>query len=74
LLQDGDTENADEVITICTPNKQSMVKIRAAPLPTDVTSLLEAHTELLRAMDKHLHFKGGQQNQKVLTERTLKAI
>lgn len=90
LLQDGDTENADEVITICTPNKQSTVKIRAVPLPTEVTHLLESHTELLKALDKHLHSKAGHQNKEqskkktedspsngnhmVLTERTLRAI
>jgi ribosome assembly protein 1 len=89
LLQDGDTENAGEVIAVSTPNKQSTVKIRAAPLPAEVTSLLEAHTELLKAVDKHIYSKAGHQNeeqndkkfedsssgsQMVLTERTLKAI
>lgn len=89
LLQDADKENAGEVITLSTPNKQSTVKIRAAPLPTKVTSLLEAHAELLKAVDKHIHSKASQQSeeqnskmfedslsgsQMVLTERTLKAI
>lgn len=48
---------------MCTPNKQSAVKIRAASLPAEVTGLLEAHTELLKAMDKHLHFKPGHQTE-----------
>jgi ribosome assembly protein 1 len=89
LLQVGDKENAGKVITVSTPNKQSTIKVRAAPLPTEVTSLLEAHIELLKAVDKHIHPKVGQQNeewngkifedslsgnQMVLTERTLKAI
>lgn len=85
LLQDGDKENAGEVITLSTSNKHSTIKIRAAPLPTEVTSLLEVHADLLKAVDKHIHSEAGQQNsemfedslsesQMVLTERTLKAI
>lgn len=69
LLQDGDRENADEVITICTPNKQSTVKVRAVPLPTEVTRLLESHTELLKALDKHLHSKAGQQNEEQINKK-----
>lgn len=67
--KDGDRENADEVITICTPNKQSTVKVRAVPLPTEVTRLLESHTELLKALDKHLHSKTGQQNEEQINKQ-----
>jgi ribosome assembly protein 1 len=70
LLQDGDTENADEVVTISTPNKQSTVKIRAVPLPTEVTDLLDSHSELLKALDKHLHSKSGQQNEEQSNMKT----
>ena len=31
------------------------------PLPREVTHLLESHTELLKALDKHLHSKTGRQ-------------
>lgn len=55
---------------MCTPNKQSTVKICAAPLPTEVTSLLEAHTELLKAMDKHLHFKAGHQTEEQSSQKS----
>jgi ribosome assembly protein 1 len=44
---------------MCTANKQSTVKIRAAALPVEVTALLEGHMELLKAMDKHLNFNCG---------------
>jgi ribosome assembly protein 1 len=46
------------------------VKIRAVPLPTEVTNLLEAHTELLKAVDKHLHSKTGQRNEEQNIERS----
>jgi ribosome assembly protein 1 len=55
---------------MCTSNKQSTVKIRAAPLPAEVTSLLEAHTELLKAMDKHLHFKAGHQTEEQSNQKS----
>lgn len=67
-LQDGYTENAEDVITICTPNKQSTVKVRAVPLPTEVTHLLESHTELLKALD--LHTNAGQQNEEQINKKT----
>ncbi|XP_069671578.1 elongation factor-like GTPase 1 [Periplaneta americana] len=84
--KDEGTEIVDDVITMSTPNKQLTVKIRAVPLPTEVTNLLESHADLLKALDKHLHSKTGQQTEEqngekctssstvVLTERTLKAI
>ncbi|KAJ9594763.1 hypothetical protein L9F63_013973, partial [Diploptera punctata] len=88
--KDGENETVEELISLSTPNKQSLIKIRASPLPTGVTDLLESHAELLKALDKHMNFKIGHQNkdnidesenldsdcesQTVLAEHTLKAI
>ena len=90
FLQEGENETVEELIILSTPNKQSVIKIRASPLPPEVTNLLENHAELLRALDKQMNSKLGPQNkdnnehsvyldvdhesQTILTEHTLKAI
>ncbi|XP_054286195.1 elongation factor-like GTPase 1 isoform X1 [Macrosteles quadrilineatus] len=54
----GKKESTDEsvgeggLVTIVTPNKQSVVRLRAAPLPQDITDLLENNLELLRTLDR----------------------
>ncbi|XP_046678882.1 LOW QUALITY PROTEIN: elongation factor-like GTPase 1 [Homalodisca vitripennis] len=50
----------DGVVTMYTANKQSVVKLRAVPLPQDVTTFLENHQELIRTMDRHLHAHGSE--------------
>ncbi|GLH14987.1 LOW QUALITY PROTEIN: Elongation factor G, mitochondrial [Gryllus bimaculatus] len=82
---EGDAET-EALITIHTSNKQSTIKIRAAPLPSDVTTLLENNMQLLKAMDRHFNSKventrdseemssEDAHNATLLTERTLKAI
>lgn len=47
------------VVTMLTANKQSIVKIRAAPLPPDITSCLENNQELIKAIDRDLHLRGS---------------
>ncbi|XP_047121853.1 elongation factor-like GTPase 1 [Schistocerca piceifrons] len=59
--------NEDGSVVITTANKQCTVKIKAAPLPTEVTQLLEENSELLRAMDHSL--AAG-----TLSGRTIEAI
>ncbi|KAJ2949706.1 hypothetical protein O0L34_g15638 [Tuta absoluta] len=55
--QNIDTTNnkeEDPVITIYTNNKQSRIKIRARPLPNEITDLLEKSTDLLKAISQHI--------------------
>lgn len=39
-------------IVMTTPNKQSIITLRAAPLPHDVVSVLENNTDLIRLINK----------------------
>ena len=77
----------EELIVLSTPNKQSVIKIRASPLPPEVTNILEDHVELLKVLDKHMNAKLAPQSidnsedsdiesesHTTLTEHTLKAI
>merc|ERR1719357_1581422 len=61
LKEEGSNE---ELITLETPNKQCVIKIRAVPLPSEVANLLENQSDLLRAMDK----QKGQLTSKTLME------
>lgn len=42
-----------------TPNKQSIIKLRAAPLPADVVALLENNSELLKIIDRRYYATFG---------------
>jgi len=42
----------EELVIMETPNKQCLVKIRAVPLPSKLSRLLEDQADLLRAMDR----------------------
>nr|CAD7397519.1 unnamed protein product [Timema poppensis] len=53
--QDDSTTNG--VVTMWTANKQSMIKIRAAPLPAEITTLLETNNFLFRVLDKQFKVK-----------------
>lgn len=55
LHQDVEEESASEggIVTMHTSNKQSVIRLRAVPLPPDVTTFLENNHELLRTLDKH---------------------
>lgn len=52
-LDKGDKEK-DPVITIYTNNKQSKIKIRARPLPIEITELLDRSSDLLKAVSQHI--------------------
>jgi len=47
-----DKESAEESVELQTPNKQSKIKIKAIPLPAEVTKLLEDSADILKALDK----------------------
>ncbi|XP_072938182.1 elongation factor-like GTPase 1 [Epargyreus clarus] len=44
----------DPVVNIQTNNKQSRIKIRARPLPREITDLLERSSDLLKAISQHI--------------------
>ncbi|XP_052742629.1 elongation factor-like GTPase 1 isoform X1 [Bicyclus anynana] len=49
----------DPLITIYTNNKQSKIKIRARPLPNEITLLLDKSTDLLKAISQHIKILQG---------------
>lgn len=52
-LDKGDKEE-DPVIVIYTNNKQSKIKIRAKPLPNEITDLLDKNTDLFKAISQYI--------------------
>ena len=49
---DNNTEKTEAVVESQTPNKQSSIRIRAIPLPEEITTLLEKNGDILKALDK----------------------
>ena len=67
-IDKGDTE-IDPLITIYTNNKQSRIKIRAKPLPNQITALLDRSTDLLKAISQHIKtLQGMSKNDKLETK------
>lgn len=60
-IDKGDTE-IDPLITIYTNNKQSRIKIRAKPLPNEITILLDRSADLLKAISQHIKTLLGMSN------------
>ncbi|XP_049269416.1 elongation factor-like GTPase 1 isoform X5 [Rhipicephalus sanguineus] len=52
--EEDDSVAEDGTVTICTPNRQVTIKLRAEPLPEEVTELLEKQTSLIRDYDQAL--------------------
>ncbi|XP_052752232.1 elongation factor-like GTPase 1 isoform X2 [Galleria mellonella] len=55
--QNVDKSNKKEenpVITVYTNNKQSRIKIRAKPIPNEITALLDKSADLLKAISQHI--------------------
>lgn len=52
--EEDDSVADDGTVTIFTPNRQVTIKLRAQPLPEEVTELLEKHTSLIRDYDQAL--------------------
>ncbi|RVE50700.1 hypothetical protein evm_004610 [Chilo suppressalis] len=48
------TTQEDPVITVYTSNRQSKIKIRARPLPSEITNLLDKSTDLLKAISQYI--------------------
>lgn len=48
-------ENQDKTIVMYTSNKQSIIKIKAIPLPQEVTSILEKNSDILKLLDSQLY-------------------
>ncbi|XP_061719585.1 elongation factor-like GTPase 1 isoform X1 [Cydia pomonella] len=63
--KENDTE-VDPVITVLTNNKQSRIKIRARPLPNEITVHLDKSTDLLKAISQHIKsLQGSPKNEKI---------
>ncbi|KAJ8895349.1 hypothetical protein PR048_000681 [Dryococelus australis] len=58
--EDDDSVSENGVVTAWTSNKQSVIRIRAAPLPTTVTTILEKNSSLLKVIDKYCRTKSIQ--------------
>ncbi|XP_050350136.1 elongation factor-like GTPase 1 isoform X2 [Nymphalis io] len=64
-IDKGNTEQ-DSLISISTINKQSTIKIRAKPLPNEITSLLDRSADLLKAISQHIKtLQGVSKNEKL---------
>lgn len=50
----SNTKLEDPIITIYTNNKQSKIKIRAKPIPIEITKLLDRSADLLKAISQHI--------------------
>ncbi|XP_022125841.2 elongation factor-like GTPase 1 [Pieris rapae] len=67
--KENDTEQ-DPVVTIYTNNKQSRIKIRARPLPNEITELLDRSSDLLKAISQHIKYLQGISNENIETKFT----
>ncbi|XP_041980466.1 elongation factor-like GTPase 1 [Aricia agestis] len=59
---DENKEEVDPVITVTTNNKQSTIKIRAKPLPNQITELLDKSADILKAVSQHIKIQQGLKN------------
>lgn len=82
-IDKSNVKEEDPVITITTNNKQSKIKIRAKPLPTEITNLLENSSDLLKGISQHIKtlqalYQNDQMDEKdmkhTLSDRMLKLI
>ncbi|GIY80668.1 elongation factor-like GTPase 1 [Caerostris darwini] len=64
----------DGIITMKTPNKLSCVKIRAKPLPPDITRLLEENASLLKILDQVFYSHNNSENNDILTPETITTL
>lgn len=71
-LDKGDKEK-DPVITVYTNNKQSRIKIRAKPLPSEITELLDRSSDLLKAISQHINMLQAQKRNSDRLEVKLEA-
>ncbi|XP_048484589.1 elongation factor-like GTPase 1 [Plutella xylostella] len=51
---DKGNKEEDPTITVHTNNKQSQIRIRAKPLPSQITELLDRSSDLLKAVSQHI--------------------
>lgn len=53
-IDKSNNKEENPVITIYTNNKQSKIRIRAKPIPNEITTLLDNSTDLLKAISQHI--------------------
>ncbi|KAM5170895.1 elongation factor-like GTPase 1 isoform 2-T3 [Mantella aurantiaca] len=51
-MPEGVQIDADGFVTVTTPNKLATLRVRAMPLPEEVTQLLEKNSDLIRTMEQ----------------------
>ncbi|GFR16842.1 elongation factor-like GTPase 1 [Trichonephila clavata] len=66
--------NRNGCILIKTSNKLSSIKIRAKPLPPEITKLLEENTSLLKILDQVYHSRNNGESDDILTHDTIIAL
>ncbi|CAF4826308.1 unnamed protein product [Pieris macdunnoughi] len=64
-IDKGNDTEQDPVVTIYTNNKQSRIKIRARPLPNEITELLDRSSDLLKAISQHIKYLHGISNENI---------
>ncbi|XP_045511876.1 elongation factor-like GTPase 1 isoform X2 [Pieris brassicae] len=69
-IDKGNDTEQDPVVTIYTNNKQSRIKIRARPLPNEITELLDRSSDLLKAISQHIKYLQGISNENIETKFT----
>uniref|UniRef100_T1DCE6 Ribosome assembly protein 1 n=1 Tax=Cupiennius salei TaxID=6928 RepID=T1DCE6_CUPSA len=74
--EDKEDETCDKngCILLRTPNKMSYVRMKAKPLPVEVTKLLEENGNLLKIQDQSFYSMDNSESESALTSETLKSI
>lgn len=68
-IDKGQNTDVDPVITVYTNNKQSRIKIRAKPIPNEITALLDKSSDLLKAISQHIKYlQGAAKNTNINTQ------
>lgn len=72
--------NRDEIcdkygrITLKTPNKMSYIRMKAKPLPPEISKLLEENSNLIKLQDQSFYSINNEDSESTLTSEMLKAI
>lgn len=59
-INSTEKENQDKTIVMYSSNKQSIIKIKAVPLPQEVTSILENNSDIVKLLDSQFYNSGKQ--------------
>ncbi|XP_058521523.1 elongation factor-like GTPase 1 [Ochotona princeps] len=73
-IPEGIQVDSDGLITMTTPNKLATLSVRAMPLPEEVTQILEANSDLIRAMEQLTSSISEGKNSEAVHQRTQEKI